>query len=119
MIKIDVKRDSNGLVTAVRALGHANYADYGEDIICSAVTAVITTAMAGLEDLLGVKHTRTLLEGDVALELDATQRLTADVAEKSALMLETCVLGLKQIEYSYGNEYLAVQDPKADQRSID
>ncbi len=112
MINIEVTRDSNNQVTALRASGHADYADYGEDIICAAVTAVITTAMAGLEDLLGVKHKRTLQEGDVALELDSEERLTTDVAEKTALMLETCVLGLKQIEYSYGNEYLVVNDPK-------
>lgn len=110
MITIEVKRDPHGLVTTIRAQGHADYADHGEDIICSAVTAVITTAMAGLEDLLGVKHKRTLLDGDVGLELDQPKRLSPALAEKTALMLETCVLGLKQIEYSYGNEYLAVSD---------
>ena len=31
--------------------GHADYAPYGEDIICSAVSAIVQTAQMGLERL--------------------------------------------------------------------
>lgn len=110
MIQIEVSRNQEGEVTAIRAQGHADYADYGEDIICAAATAVITTAMAGLEDLLQVRHERILLEGDVGLKLDEKQVLEASQIEKRNLMLDTCVLGLKQIEFSYGNEYIKVLD---------
>ncbi len=111
MISIEITRDSNNQVTAISALGHANYGEYGEDIICSAVTAVITTAMAALEDLLGVEHKRRLDDGHVALALTKKRENPATV-EQTGLLLESCVLGLKQIEYSYGNEYLCVSDPK-------
>lgn len=110
MIQVEVSRNQEGEVTAIRAQGHADYAAYGEDIICAAATAVITTAMASLEDLLQVNHERILLEGDVGLKLDPKQHLAPADADRRNLVLETCVLGLKQIEFSYGNEYIKVLD---------
>ena len=110
MIQVEVSRNRKGEVTAIRAQGHADYAAYGSDIICAAATAVITTAMAGLEDLIQVKHERILLEGDVGLKLDNSQSLDPTQTEQRNLILNTCVLGLKQIEFSYGNEYIKVLD---------
>ncbi len=110
MIHVSVNRDLEGRVNKIQAQGHAEYADYGQDIICAATTAVITTAMAALEDLLGIEHERILEEGDVALILDRQVHEKSTEAKQIDLVLETCVLGLKQIEFSYGNDYITVRD---------
>ena len=45
----------NGLFVAVEALGHTGYAEEGEDIVCSAVSSIIQTAVLGLMQAAGIK----------------------------------------------------------------
>ncbi|AMA72768.1 ribosomal protein [Aneurinibacillus sp. XH2] len=33
----------------VEAVGHANYAEHGKDIVCAAVSAIMQTALLGLQ----------------------------------------------------------------------
>ncbi|MFA5757959.1 MAG: ribosomal-processing cysteine protease Prp, partial [Clostridia bacterium] len=55
MIKIKVFTDENRIL-GIEVNGHANYADIGkEDIVCSAVSSVIQTAMLGLMQVVGIK----------------------------------------------------------------
>lgn len=44
MIKINVKKIDN-VVKSVEVNGHADYADYGKDIVCSAVSSIVTTTV--------------------------------------------------------------------------
>src|SRR5574344_2917617 len=44
MIKITYKKDNN-LIKEVTISGHALYASYGQDIVCSAVSSIITTTI--------------------------------------------------------------------------
>lgn len=113
MIRIEIKREPDNRITAIRASGHAEYAEYGYDIVCAAVTAVITTAMAALEDLLQIKHRRILQDGDVGFILDDQVKLSPEASQRCKLVLDTCELGLRQIEYSYGNEFLELIDNKS------
>ena len=42
MIKVVIKNDS------ITISGHANYADYGKDIVCAAVSATVITTVNGI-----------------------------------------------------------------------
>ena len=46
MIKVEVVKESN-LYKKVAIIGHAMYADYGKDIVCSAVSSIVTTTING------------------------------------------------------------------------
>ena len=51
MIKIVIKRDvSSQKITQIEVKGHANSADYGKDLVCAAVTTVMTGGMNALQD---------------------------------------------------------------------
>ena len=43
MIKVDYKK--NKLITSVKISGHADFADFGKDIVCSAVSSIVTTTI--------------------------------------------------------------------------
>ena len=44
MIKINVERKNN-IIKSVDVKGHADYADLGKDIVCSAVSSIVTTTI--------------------------------------------------------------------------
>ena len=46
MIKVEVVKEKD-LYNKVSILGHAMYADYGKDIVCSAVSSIVTTTING------------------------------------------------------------------------
>ena len=57
MIKVNIKKN-NGLIESIKCHGHAGYDDYGKDIVCASISAiVITTVNACLKiDKDSIKH---------------------------------------------------------------
>ena len=47
MIKIKVSKEGNKYKNIV-ITGHANYAEYGKDIVCAAVSATVLTTLNGI-----------------------------------------------------------------------
>ena len=50
MVDIFIKKN-NGKVSYLRARGHAGYDTYGKDIVCSAISSIITGGFNALNDL--------------------------------------------------------------------
>lgn len=50
MIQIEIRKEG-ALFRKVRILGHAMYDDYGKDIVCSAVSSIVTTSVNGILSL--------------------------------------------------------------------
>ncbi len=78
--------------------GHADYADYGQDIVCSAVTAQLMMAYNGLETVLGIPLDLDMDEsgGYFAFRLQDL----AD-APRASILMETLELGLTAIHQQY------------------
>ena len=51
MIKIKVLSKDNKHIDCVNILGHADYDDYGKDIVCSSVSSIITTTVNGIFEI--------------------------------------------------------------------
>lgn len=49
MIKVNVKMASGDIQIDVK--GHAGYAPHGQDIVCAAVSAILQTAVLGIESI--------------------------------------------------------------------
>lgn len=47
MIKVKVTKNSD-MIKSVSILGHAMYADFGKDIVCSAASSIVTTTINGI-----------------------------------------------------------------------
>lgn len=50
MIKVKITKE-NANISSISILGHAMYADYGKDIVCSAVSSITTTTVNGILSL--------------------------------------------------------------------
>ncbi|HEV3090904.1 MAG TPA: ribosomal-processing cysteine protease Prp [Candidatus Cybelea sp.] len=49
MLEVTFFRDEHGRHAGVQALGHADFAEHGADIVCAAVSAILQAARLGLE----------------------------------------------------------------------
>ena len=102
MVTVEVYRDAAGRVRGFRSTGHANFDDYGRDIVCAAVSAITQTAVLGVLEPAAVKQAPGHLEC----------RLRHDAAGDAAQALfETMVLGLREVERQYP-EQVRVRDVK-------
>lgn len=112
MIKVRIERSSDGFVQGFKVSGHAGYAKYGEDIICSAVSAVVLTAVGYAESIYNpeAKEELQCFEQSSGFTVWHCPELAESVRHELRPVLDAMVYGLKQICESYGKKYLVVFD---------
>lgn len=90
MIKIKIGHASNGQVNCLEIKGHADSAPYPRDLVCAAVSAVVT---GGFNNLLNYKQYELILdEGYALFRSDAT----LDAHDET--VIETIICGLNTIK---------------------
>lgn len=80
--------------------GHAEYADYGQDIVCAGVTAQLMMAYNGLDSILGIPLSLDMDAEGGYLSFAITSN-QAPVIEKAQVLMETLRLGLEGIKQQY------------------
>ena len=50
MIKVKVENKNNH-ISKISILGHADYEEYGKDIVCSSVSSIVTTTVNGIYEI--------------------------------------------------------------------
>ena len=83
--------------------GHADYADEGEDIVCAAVSALVINTINSIEEFTEDAFTCDCKDGQIQ-----SWEFTSDVSSDTDLLMDSLMLGLKNIEKSYGEEYLKI-----------
>jgi len=91
-------------IVSVKLSGHAESSDDGYDVVCSAVSAVSITITNGITEILNIKPIIGIEDGFLSLDLN---KLTNKEIESSQILLETMLLGLKNIEINY-SDYINV-----------
>ncbi|HHY13238.1 MAG TPA: ribosomal-processing cysteine protease Prp [Thermoanaerobacterales bacterium] len=105
MIKVKIFRKTDGNIYKVDVSGHADYDEYGNDIVCSAVSAIVQTAVLGLTRVLGLKIDLVMEEG--LLKFNIPKMLNKNMYAKTNIILDTMVTGLEEIEKLY-NEHIEI-----------
>lgn len=101
MIKVEIIKSFHGNIIEFIVEGHSGYAIYGEDIVCSAVSALVQTALVGLQDVADIKVAYEIKDGYLKCQMP-------DVSEKEKIIkanaiLETMMLGLNNIKKNYSS----------------
>jgi len=82
--------------------GHAEYAEHGKDIICSAVSALIINTVNSIEELTNSKiKIISSVEGDLKVNV-------LDKTDEAELLIKSLILGLKSIRDEYENKYIDI-----------
>lgn len=95
MIRVEIVRNRAGSIESFCVTGHANTAPHGADIVCAGVSALTDSAVLGLERYLGRKLTLQAGSGLLAVNL------AAPPDERTDAILETMLLGIKEIARLY------------------
>ncbi|HNU93814.1 MAG TPA: ribosomal-processing cysteine protease Prp [Bacillota bacterium] len=98
MTTVTVRR-SCGHVVRFRVQGHSGWAEYGHDIVCSAVSALTTAAANGLRQQAGVSRSVRQRHG----ELDCMIVGSPSDSEwnRADAILETMLAGIRSIAREY------------------
>ena len=105
MIDVLFYTDLDKVVTGFQMKGHAEYADYGQDIVCAAVSALVINTINSIE-----KFTEDTFVNDMDSESDvvAFQVTAKPISDSSKLLLNSLVLGLSAIEAEYGKKHVNI-----------
>lgn len=100
MVNVKISRH-NTRIKVVEIKGHAGYAKYGKDIVCSAISAIASTALLGLIRVSSqsVEYTRDDKVGYLRFLVPLGN--TEEEIIKQEAILETMLLGLMDLEQGY------------------
>lgn len=99
------KDSSSREYAGVSLSGHAGFEESGRDIVCAAVSALVFNAANSIE-----AFTEDEFTGEA--EEDAGRfsfRFTSSISPESKLLMDSLVLGLRDIEDQYGKPYIHIR----------
>ncbi len=100
MTRVTIFRQ-NGRIAGFLADGHTGFAEEGEDIVCSAVSAVTQTAILGLTEVLNLPAAVEVQDARLSCMLE--KGIVEADWQRAELILETMTVGLRSIADSYGD----------------
>ena len=90
MTKVTIYKNVKNECVGFKALGHAGYAEEGEDIVCAAISILTINTMNAIE---------TFTDADVSLKTDEEigfiEYRIDEPTKETSLLLDTMVLGLQ------------------------
>ncbi|OYD08246.1 ribosomal-processing cysteine protease Prp [Paludifilum halophilum] len=101
MIRITVNRDEEGRIAGIRVRGHADYGEYGQDIVCAAVSGITIGLTNASESLLGVRLFREEDNTDGELDLRVPAGLSSETDGRVRFLLEAMQSSLRSIADEY------------------
>ena len=102
MINVIIKRDKDKIAKGIEIKGHAGYGEYGQDIICAAVSSLALNMANSVEEF-----TEDHFEGSVSDDGGYFSFSFPDeISPESQLLMKSLILGLQNIQRDYGAEYI-------------
>ena len=93
------------MFTGVELSGHAGYAESGRDIVCAAVSALVLNMANSVE-----AFTEDGFEGEMDEQTGGFSfQFTAEISPESQLLMNSLVLGLRNIEKEFGERHIIIR----------
>lgn len=94
-------------VLGFESQGHTGYDDYGQDIVCAAISALTQTAVIGLTEVVQVEPTVEIEDG--YLKCILPEDLTPDTWDSCQLIMKVLLVGLEGIREQY-QDFLRIEE---------
>ena len=104
MTRITIYRNENREVERFSCSGHAGYAEFGQDIVCASISVLVINAINSIETFTSTAY---ICEADEESG-DIDFRFTEDISPDASLLIESMILGLKEIQNDYGKKFLTL-----------
>ena len=95
MIKVETKKE-NGKYVRIKILGHAMYDDYGKDIVCSAVSSIVTTTINGILTIDKSAITYLASSKGLTIKVLSNDRVTQSLLKNMLRLLKELSLKYKE-----------------------
>lgn len=93
MIKVSIEKE-NAKYKKISILGHAMYDEYGKDIVCSAVSSIVTTTVNGVLALNRESLSYLVSKKGMTISINSTD-------ETTQILLGNMISLLKELELKY------------------
>ncbi len=105
MIRISFKYDSEGSPIGIRCKGHAGFAQFGKDIVCAAVSALVINTVNSIDEFTNDDFKGESNEKDGYILFV----LTEPCSSESKLLMKSLELGIKDI-YNDNKKFISLID---------
>ena len=105
MVKVIIKFKNNN-INSFEFRGHANSAEYGQDIVCASVSGISQTILLGLIDILDDNIKYKIESG--YLYFIIPNNIDIDILGKVNVLTNTLMLGLENIKKNY-SDYIYIK----------
>ena len=102
MTHVLIFKSKDGEYQGFNCIGHAEYADTGEDIVCAGISMLVINTINSIEKLAGEEMSVVANEEEGLIDC----RFLNPINEKTSLFMDSLILGLKGIKKQYGKKYL-------------
>ena len=102
MTRITIYRNENRDVERFSCTGHAGYAESGMDIVCASISVLVINTINSIETFTS---TAFICEAEEETG-DIDFRFTEEISPDASLLIESMILGLKEIQNDYGKKFL-------------
>lgn len=109
MIKVKISKKNNKIY-AFDISGHAEYDEYGKDIVCSAISVLVINTVNSIQkftDATLVIDEYNKKTGNIKFKLDIEKGIYSSEVE---VLLKSLELGLNSIKEQYGNQYIDIEE---------
>jgi len=94
MIKVIFYKNADGDFVGFKSMGHAGAGEYGQDIVCSAISVLIINTVNAIEKFT---HDKPLCKVDAKKMGYISFRIKGDISAESQLLLKTLHLGIEGV----------------------
>ena len=95
MTRVTFFKRSDGAILGFTAEGHADWAEYGQDIVCAAISALTQSTAMGVTEVVGAKAKVEQKSGHLSVTLDDSEsEETLQCAQYLLRTLEKALYGI-------------------------
>ncbi len=81
--------------------GHANYDEYGSDIVCAAVSILVQTTIGSVDEILKLKYSYYENEDNGIVNFKINQKCSDEDTKMLTLLIKSMELGIYSISKQY------------------
>lgn len=104
MISVKICRDGSGIIRKYTISGHANYSEYGDDLVCCAISILAHNVLASLVEVCEIEENSIDYAADKNkgyLDVNLPRNLEKSKLDKSQILLKSLEVGVKSVIESY------------------
>ncbi len=101
MIKVTFYKDEDNNIKRYMVKGHANFDEYGKDIVCAAASILTQNTLISLVELLELEESIDYDIRDGKMDVRLLENISQEAEEGAQLLLSSLELGLRSIAEQY------------------